>query len=123
MKNPKLIEIIDKFPTILYRLRQMMKSRKNVDYILDASDYVNPVSLLKIIGPDILLLTIRPAKSCVDLLGKEMQNNYGSETGMITSDPTTYYMSLCSTLNEEYIADKSIDLELMPQTVSRLQLN
>jgi len=123
MKNQKVIEIIDDFPPILYRLKQMMKNQENTDFILDASDYSKPIDLLKVTTPDIVLLNLRPAKGCLDYLGKAMQDNADLEVGMITNNPKAYYMSLCSTLCEQYTIDKGIDLEFIPEGVARLQFN
>jgi hypothetical protein len=124
MKNQKkLIEIIDQFPAILYSLKNRLKSEENIDHILDASDYSKPVALINIVTPDILLLNLQPDRTCIDLLGREMQNNTGLGLGMVTSNPGAYYMSLCSTLGEEYFIDKSLSLEFIPGAVSVQQLN
>jgi len=124
MKNEKkVIEIIDQFPAILYSLKNRLKSQENTDYILEASNYSKPVALLNVATPDILLLNLKPGKACIDLLGREMQNNSGIGLGMITSNPEAYYMSLCSSLSEEYLIDKSLDLECIPGAVSTQQLN
>jgi len=124
MKNEKkVIEIIDQFPAILYSLKTRLKRQENTDYILDASNYSKPVALLNVATPDILLLNLRPGKACIDLLDREMQNNSGIGLGMITGNPKAYYMSLCSTLSEEYLIDKSLDLECIPEAVSKQQLN
>jgi DNA-binding NarL/FixJ family response regulator len=124
MKNEKkVIEIISEFPAILYSLKHRLKSQENLDYILDASNYSKPLALLNVSAPDILLLNLQQGNDCTDLVGREMQNNAAMGLGMITRDPTIYYMSLCSTLHEKYFIDKSIDLECIPEAVSKQQLN
>ena len=76
MKNQKkLIVIINKFPKILYVITRALK-QEDVDYILDASNYSQPVPLLTIAYPDELLLNLKlPCKEAIELIGREMQNS------------------------------------------------
>ena len=125
MKNQaKVIQIIGEFPRILWRIKDILKSQENVDYILEASNYSQPVSLLNIVVPDILMLSIKlSGKDCIDLISTAMQNDSALALGIITSSHAAYYMSLCSTLGSQYRIDKSLSLESMAAGVSLQQLN
>ena len=125
MKNQKqVIRIVDEFPIILYRIKGMLEYRENVNYILDASKYSRPVSLLTIVNPNIIVYDLKEhGKNGIDLLSTEMQNNPELKVGMVTNNAEAYHMSLCSTLSSEYFFDKTLDLESVTETVLRLQLN
>ena len=123
MKNKKLIVIINKFPKILYMIIRELRE-EDVDYILDSSNYSLPVPLLRITNPDKLLLNLKlPARRAIELLGQDMQDTMQIKRGMITTNPGAYYMSLCTTLNSDYIIDKYMDIELVPDVVAKQQLN
>ena len=124
MKNQKkLMVIINKFPKILYMITKTLRD-ENVDFILDASDYPQPVSLLRVAFPDHLLLNVGlPAKQAIELIGENLGDSMDIKKGMITGNPQAYYMSLCSTFNSNYAIDKYLDLELIPEAISKQQLN
>ena len=124
MKNEKKsIVIINKFPTILYMITRML-NKENEDYILDASEFSQPVSLLTITQPDELLLNINLSTGeALKLIEKDMEDNLGINQGMITRNPRAYYMDLCRSLRSDYFVDKYLDLELIPEAVSKQQLN
>lgn len=124
MKNQKkTIEIINQFPAILYQLKMSLHC-ENVDFILDATNFHQPVSLLTIAEPDMLFLNVHAAKKTViDIAGTEMQKNPDIKKTMITANPHAYYMSLCSTLGEHYSFPYPYHLEQLPGTISRQQLN
>lgn len=124
MKNEKKsIVIINKFPTILYMITRMLNN-ENEDYILDASEFSQPVSLLIITQPDELLLNINLSTGeALKLIEKDMEDNLGINQGMITRNPRAYYMDLCRSLRSDYFVDKYMDLELIPEAVSKQQLN
>ena len=124
MKNDKkLIEIINEFPTILYNIKtQLMK--KSTDHILDASSYSRPISLLAVANPDLLLLNLDlPGTTAIEIVGTSMQENMAIKLGMITSNPRAYYMSLCSTFSADYLIENGLNLEMVPEAISRQQLN
>jgi DNA-binding NarL/FixJ family response regulator len=124
MKNQKkLIVIINEFPKILYMITQTLKD-ETVDFILDASRYHQPVSLLRIAAPDNLLLNVGlPAEQAIKITGKNMEDGMDITKGMITSNAKAYYMSLCRTFSAVYAIDNSLDLELIPDAISKRQLN
>ncbi len=124
MKNQKkLIVIINEFPTILYMITRMLQN-KDEDYILDASQFAQPVSLLTITQPDELLLNLKlPRKEALKLMEGDMQDNLEINQGMITSNPRAYYMDLCRSLSSYYFVDNFIELELLPGAISGQQLN
>lgn len=124
MKNQKkLIVIINKFPTILYMITRMLRN-EDEDYILDASQFPRPVSLLTITQPDELLLNLKLSRNeALKLIEGDMQNNFEINQGMITSNPGAYYMDLCRSFSSHYFLDNFIDLELIPDTISKQQLN
>lgn len=124
MKNQKKIcVIINEFPKILYMLTLSLKD-ENVDFILDACRFPNPVSLLRVAHPDNLMLNLAlPAKQAVELTSRALQEGMEINKGMITSNATAYYMSLCSTFRSSYVVDNCMDLELIPAEISRQQAN
>ena len=124
MKNQKkLIVIINKFPKILYMITKTLRD-ENVDFILDASNYHQPVPLLRIACPDNLLLNLGlPAEQAIEITGKNMADGMEIKKGMITGNAKAYYMSLCSTFSSNYAIDKYLDLELIPDAISRQRLN
>ena len=123
MKNKKIIEVINRFPQTLNNIKGMT-SEENVDYILDASGYSKPVSLLVQVSPDMLVLNLKlPANAAINLVGSNMQDSMDLKMGMITSNPRAFYISLCTTLDSAYFIDSSSILELIPEIVSKQQLN
>ena len=123
MKNKKIIEIINRFPKTLKNIKGMI-SEENVDYILDASGYSQPASLLAQVSPDLLVLNLKlPCNAAINLVGSNMQDSLDLKMGMITSDASAFYMSLCTTLDSAYFIDSSSILELIPEIVSKQQLN
>ena len=123
MKNKKIIEVINQFPKTLKNIKGMI-SEENVDYILDASGYSQPVSLLAQVSPDMLVLNLKlPGNAAINLVGSNMQDSMDLKMGMITSNPHAFYISLCTTLDSAYFIDSSSILELIPEIVSKQQLN
>ena len=124
MKNQKkFIVIINKFPKILYMITKTLRD-ENVDFILDASSYPQPVSLLRIAFPDNLLLNLKLSSTqAIQLTGKNLSDSMEIRKGMITDNLKAYYMSLCSTFSSNYAIDKYLDLELIPDAISKQQLN
>lgn len=124
MKNQKkLIVIINVFPTILYMITRMLQN-EDEDYILDASQFAQPVSLLTITQPGELLLNLKlPRTEALKLIEGDMQKNSDINQGMITSNPRAYYMDLCRSLSSHYCVDNFIELELLPDAISKQQLN
>jgi hypothetical protein len=119
----KIIEIVNKFPKILTNIKSIL-SEENVDYILDASGYSNPASLITEVAPDSLLLNLKlSSNAAINLMGENMQDSMDLKMGMITSNARAFYMSLCSTFTSEYLIDKSCHIVLIPEIVSRRQLN
>jgi len=123
MKNKKIIEVINRFPQTLNNIKGMTRE-ENVDYILDASGYSKPVSLLAQVSPDMLVLNLKlPANAAINLIGSNMQDSMDLKMGMITSNPRAFYISLCTTLDSAYFIDSSSILELIPEMISKQQLN
>ena len=123
MKNKKIIEVIDQFPKTFKNIKGMI-SEENVDYILDASGYSQPVSLLAQVSPDMVVLNLKlPDNAAINLVGSNMQDSMDLKMGMITSNPRAFYISLCTTLDSAYFIDSASILELIPEIVSKQQLN
>ena len=119
----KIIEIINKFPKVLNNIKAML-NEENIDYIVDASCYPKPVSLIMEIIPDMLLLNMKLAgNAAINMMGEIMQDNVYLKMGMITTNASAFYMSLTSTFTLEYSIDKSCPLILIPEMVGRRQLN
>ena len=119
----KFIVIISEFPKVLNTITTMLKDDK-VDFILDASRYSRPVSLLRVAQPDNVLLKLNlSSKQAIQLTGKNLSENMEMTKGMITGNRKAYYMSLCSTFWNNYDIDKNLDLDLIPGAVSKQQLN
>jgi len=89
-----------------------MLSEENVDYILDASGYSNPASLIMEVAPDSLLLNVKLSSNAAINLMEKICRQHGFKNGMITSNARAFYMSLCSTFTSEYLIDKSCHLIL-----------
>lgn len=122
-KQKKLIVVINKFPTILYMITRMLQNEAE-DYILDASQFEQPVSLLTITQPDELLLNLKlPRREALKLIERDMQDNFEINQGMITSNSRAYYMDLCRSLSSHYFVDNFIELKLLPDAISKQQLN
>lgn len=122
-KQKKLIVVINKFPTILYMITRMLQNEAE-DYILDASQFEQPVSLLTITQPDELLLNLKlPRREALKLIEGDMQDNFEINQGMITSNSRAYYMDLCRSLSSHYFVDNFIELKLLPDAISKQQLN
>ena len=124
MKNQKKLSVvINKFPKILYMLTLSLQD-ENVDFILDASGFSDPVSLLSVAHPDSLLFNISlPAARAIELASMNLQEGIEVKKGMITTSGKSYYMSLCSTFSSSYIIDSSLELELIPRVISQQQAN
>ena len=119
----KFIVIINEFPKVLNTMTAMLRDEK-VDFILDASGYALPVSLLRVAQPDNVLLKLNlSSKQAIELTGKNLSENMEMKKGMITGNPHAYYMSLCSTLWTNYNIGHDLDIELIPEAVSKQQLN
>lgn len=119
----KFIVIINEFPKVLNTITTMLRDEK-VDFILDASRYARPVSLLRVAQPDNILLKLNlSSKQAIELTGNSLSENIEMKKGMITGNPHTYYMSLCSTLWSNYDINQNLDIELIPEAVSKQQLN
>jgi two-component SAPR family response regulator len=124
MKNEKkVIEIIDQFPAILYNIKMMLQEQ-NADHILDASKFAQPVALMNITNPDLLLLNLKlQSNSAVGIVGEQMQDDMEMKLGMITTNPQAYYISLCSSFSEDYLLPSSPELEVIPGAIAEQQLN
>ncbi|MEO7962114.1 MAG: hypothetical protein ABIR19_11235 [Ginsengibacter sp.] len=121
--NKKVIVIINEFPAILFMITKMV-NKENEDYIIDASQFSKPVALLTITKPDELLLNVNlPAREALKFIERDMQENSGINQAMITSNPGAYYMNLCRSLGSFYVIDHHMDLKLMPEAISKQQLN
>ena len=119
----KIIEVINRFPKTLKNIKGML-SEENVDYILDASGYPQPVSLLAQVSPDMIVLNLKlTCNSAIDLASSNMQDSMDLKMGMITRNVRAFYISLCTTLDSAYFIDRSSTLELIPEIVSKQQLN
>ena len=119
----KFIVIINEFPKVLNTIATMLKDEK-VDFILDASRYARPVSLLRVAQPDNVLLKLNlSSKQAIELTGKNLSENMEMKKGMIVGNPHAYYMSLCSTFWTNYDIDHNLDIELIPEAISKQQLN
>jgi len=119
----KFIVIINEFPKVLNTITTMLRDEK-VDFILDASRYARPVSLLRVAQPDNILLKLNlSSKQAIELTGKSLSENLEMKKGMITGNRHAYYMSLCSTLWTNYDINQNLDIELIPEAVSKQQLN
>jgi hypothetical protein len=124
MNNPKkTIAVINNFPEIVYEINPMLH-QPNVDYILNASEYPKPLALLAVAFPDMVMLNIDlPLRSAITLMADDMAHNPDINRGMIISNSHVYYMSLCSTLNEEYMTGTGTNLELLPGIIEQQQKN
>ncbi|MEO8765364.1 MAG: hypothetical protein ABI416_13795 [Ginsengibacter sp.] len=121
--NKKYIVIINKFPKTLYTITETLKD-ENVDFIIDASDFLQPVDLLNIAHPDLLLLNLKlPSTEAIKLMGLEMQDNMYLNESMITSCLQAYYVSLCSTFYSNYKISNQQELESIPGEIAMQQLN
>ena len=119
----KFIVIINEFPKVLNTITAMLRDEK-VDFILDASRYARLVSLLRVAQPDNILLKLNlSSKQAIELTGKSLSENIEMKKGMITGNLHAYYMSLCSTLWTNYDINQNLDIELIPEAVSKQQLN
>jgi len=122
-KRKKMVEITDEFSKILHNIKSTLK-QENMDYILDASGHPDPLSLLTVAYPDMVLLNVNlPDNQAVDVTGTFMQENTEINLGMITCNPSAYYVSLCATFSREYSIDISADLQLIPGIITGQQLN
>ncbi len=124
MQNQKkTIVVINDFPKIIYEINPLLY-HTNVDFILDASDYPKPLTLMTVACPDMLLLNLNLSKkSSCDFVSLQLQSNPEINKAMITSSAHLYYMSLCSTFKSDYFVGKGIDMELVPWLIERQQLN
>ncbi|HEY5408002.1 MAG TPA: hypothetical protein VIJ92_12990 [Ginsengibacter sp.] len=119
----KFIVIINEFPKVLNTITTMLRDDK-VDFILDASRYAKPVSLLRVARPDNVLLKLNmSSKQAIQLTGKNLSENMEIKKGMITGNAKAYYMSLCSTFWTNYEIDEDLDFELIPAALAKQQLN
>jgi hypothetical protein len=119
----KLIVIINEFPASLSQLTEMLHDDR-VDFILDASTFQKPVSLLRVARPDCLLLNLHlPAKDAVILSGQSLSASADNKKAMITGNIRAYYMSLCNTFGSGYLIESGMDFELIPGAVAKQQLN
>lgn len=124
MNNQKnLIVIINEFPAPLSQLTDMLHDDR-VDFILDASKFRQPISLMRVTHPDCLLLNLHlPAKDAVILSGQSLSASADNKKAMITGNIRAYYMSLCNTFEGGYYIESGMDLELIPRAVAKQQLN
>lgn len=129
MKNKKkiigTINDLPQFPKILNEIETMLLQEMG-DYILvlDGTTYSDSISLLDIVIPDILLLNLKlPTKEAIKLNDRYLEDSPEMRLGIITSQPSIYYVSLCSTLSSHYSISNPHDVELIATDVSRQQLN
>jgi DNA-binding NarL/FixJ family response regulator len=129
MKNRKkiigTINDFPQFPQILSEI-EMALLQGNGDYVLvlDGTNYSDSISLLDVIVPDVLLLNLKLAgEEAIELNDSYMEKSKEMRLGMITSDPGTYYVSLCSTFGTHYYVTNPVDVESIATGISRQQLN
>lgn len=124
MKNKKrVIEVITEFPVILYTLKTK-RQEDPADYILDASNYDQPTSLVTVANPDTLLLNVKlPFTTAIELVNATMEESNHLKVGMITKDQTTFYARLCASFAKEYRVDPTMELKRMPGVIGNRQLN
>lgn len=124
MKNQKKLSVvINEFPKILYMLTLSLRD-ENVDYILDASGFSDPVSLLRVAHPHHVMLNLSlPANQAIELTSLNMQEDMDIDKGMITSSSKAYYISLCNSFCSSYMIDSSQDIEAIPRAISKQQAN
>lgn len=124
MRNhKKFIAIIDKFPKILYTITKELKNN-NLDYILDATGYHQPIPLLNIVYPEMVMFNLKlPRKKAIQFMSETIHDSPEINRGMITNNAEAYYLSLCSTFSSRYFIDKSFDLDSILDSVSKQQLN
>jgi len=119
----KLIVIINEFPASLSQLTDMLQDDR-VDFILDASKFRKPVSLMRVAQPDCLLLNVHlTPKDAVILSGRSLSASAENKTAMITGNVSAYYMSLCNTFSGGYRIENGMDFEMIPGVVAKQQLN
>ena len=129
MKNrKKIIGTINDFPQFPQILNEIETAllQGNGDYILvlDGTNYSDSISLLDVIVPDVLLLNLKLAnEEAIKMNDVYMEKTNEMRLGMITSDPGTYYVSLCSTLGTHYHISNPIDVESIAAGISKRQLN
>ena len=122
--NKQVIQIVEKFPTILYEMKFMLSDRNEAGYILDASNYAQADSMITIAEPEMLLLDINlPGKTGIEIVGTAMGENLDIQVGMITTNAGTYYKNLCQTICDASLFDHKIDLQSAPEVLAQLQLN
>ena len=128
--NPKkiLVETINEladFPGILESIEtQLIEEKGEYFLILNATNYSHPVSLLNITIPDLLLLNLKlPVETAAEMTIAGLKNDRRVKVGMITSDASAYYTSLCSTFNSIYKIDTSTGLRSIPDVLGKQQLN
>ncbi len=124
MRNhKKFIAVIDKFPEILYTLTTELNNN-NLDYILDASGYHQPISLLNIAYPEMVMFNLKLSrKKAIELMSKSIYDNPEINRGMITNNSEAYYLSLCRTFSSGYFMDRSFDPDHILNSISKQQLN
>lgn len=124
MKNQKKLSIvINKFPKILYMLALSLQD-ENVDYILDASGFSDPISLFSVAHPDNVMLNLNlTSKQAIELASLNLQEDMDIKKAMITGSSQAYYISLCSSFCSSYVIDKSLNPELIPAAISEQQAN
>jgi len=115
--------IINKFPKILYMLTLWLRD-ENVDYILDASRFSDPVSLFRAANPGHVMLNVGlPAKQAIELTSRNLKEDVEINKAMITSSSKAYYISLCNSFCSSYVIDKSVDMESIPGMLAKQQAN
>jgi DNA-binding NarL/FixJ family response regulator len=129
MKNKRMIigtiTELPQFPKILNEIETMLVQEIG-DYIivLDGTNYADSVSLLDIVIPDILLLNLKLSREeAIEVNRSYMEKSPEISLGIITDDPSAYYVSLCSTLGSHYAIEKPYDVESISAGVARQQLN
>lgn len=127
-QRKKIIETInelEEFSKIIQNMELKMHGEKGGFLIvIDGTNYSHPVSLLNILIPDVLSLNIKKSLgSTEDIVVTGKQADCQILVGMITSDYSTYYTSLCRTFHLNYRIDNSFAPKEVASTIANQQLN
>ena len=124
--KPKLVATINQKTDcikLLYNIRAEQEKAGAV-YILDASNYYEPASLIAIAYPDVVQLNLKMTRTnSLDLICTDMQEANKTQLGMITKNVAAYYMSLCKTFTDWYQIEKTQSLQTISATIIQAQLN
>ncbi len=127
-QRKKIIETINEledFSKIIQNMELKMHGEKGEFLIvIDGTNYSHPVALLNILIPDVLSLNIKKSLARTeDIVVTGKQTNCQILVGMITSDYSTYYTSLCRTFHLNYSIDNSFAPKVVASTIANQQLN